>query len=99
MSNKKITHYNIDNIKAEKADINLIWGEKGNGKSYQAKTKIAFEECIKKNRRFVYLRRWKEEVTTEKVEQYFADMDIMTLTGGRYNFVTTYRKRIYLYRQ
>ena len=96
MANKKIIHYNIKPLKAIGADINLAWGEKGNGKSYQAKIEIAFEECIKKHRRFIYLRRWKEEISTEKVEQYFADIDVMTLTNGKYNCITMYRKRLYL---
>ena len=33
MSNKKITHYNLENIEKEDASFNLIWGEKGNGKT------------------------------------------------------------------
>lgn len=34
-------HYNIDNIDKLGANINLIWGEKSNGKSYQVKHKKA----------------------------------------------------------
>lgn len=95
MSNKKITHYNMDNILAEDADFNLIWGEKGNGKSYQAKHKVGIIKYIENHTRFIYLRRWKEEITTEKVEQYFADVDVTVLTGGRYNCITMYRRRLY----
>ena len=38
MATKQV-HYKIDNISAEKAIINLIYGEKSNGKSYQVKHK------------------------------------------------------------
>ena len=95
MSNKKIFHYNIDNIEKEHADFNIIWGEKGNGKSYQAKHKEAIIKYIEKGTRFVYLRRWKEEISTEKVEQYFADVDVSKLTNGRYNCITMYRKQLF----
>lgn len=38
---KKIVHYNMDNIDEEGGQINFIWGEKANGKSYQVKHKKA----------------------------------------------------------
>ena len=95
MTNKKITHYNMDNIEAEDADFNLIWGEKGNGKSYQVKHKRAIIKYLKTGIRFIYLRRWKEEISTEKVEQYFADVDVFKLTNGRYNCITMFKKQLY----
>ena len=95
MSNQKITHYNIDAIQAEDADFNLIWGEKGNGKSYQAKHKVAINKYIKTGKRFIYLRRWKEEISANKVEQYFADVDVFKLTGGKYNCITVYRQQLF----
>lgn len=42
------------------------------------------------------MRRLKEEITSEKIEQYFADVDINKLTKGRYNCITMYRKILYL---
>lgn len=95
MSNKKITHWNIDELKSIPADYYLAWGEKGNGKSYQAKHKVAIEEYLKFGYRFVYLRRWKEEITVDKVEQYFADVDVNKITKGRYNCITVYRKQLF----
>ena len=96
MSNSKITHYNMDRIEAEDADFNLIWGEKGNGKSYQVKHKRGVVKYLKTGRRFIYLRRWKEEISTEKVEQYFADVDVNKLTNGKYNCITMYKKQLFL---
>ena len=95
MTNQKIVHYNISNIEKEDADFNLIWGEKGNGKSYQVKHKRAVEKYIKTGKRFILLRRWKDEISTEKVEHYFADVDVSKLTDGEYNCITVYRKTLY----
>ena len=96
MSNNKIIHYNLDLLDSKDADFNWIQGEKGNGKSYQVKHKKAVLKYLKTGKRFIYLRRWKEEITTDKVESYFADVDINKLTGGQYNCITTWRKQLFL---
>ena len=59
-------------------------------------TKEVIKETIKKGTRFILMRRWKEEITTEKIEKYFADVDINTLTDGEFNCITMYRKTLYL---
>lgn len=86
----------MDAIDALGSEINLIWGERSNGKSYQVKHKKGVEKFLKTGKRFIYLRRWKEEITTDKVERYFSDVDVVKLTGGRYNCITVYKKQIYL---
>ena len=96
MSNEKITHYNLDQIDAINADINLIWGERSNGKSYQVKHKKGVLKYLKTGKRFILMRRWKEEISTEKIEQYFADVDVAKLTDGRYNCITMYMKKLFL---
>jgi len=111
MSIKQI-HYNIDNISKEKANINLIFGEKSNGKSYQVKHKKAVlpylelldrlekdklvGDSYRNDERFILLRRWKEDISNLWVEQYFADVDVEKLTNGKYNCITVYRKVLYL---
>lgn len=92
---KKIIHYSIENIDKEDSIINLIWGERSNGKSYQVKHKKGVEYYLESGKRFILMRRWKEEVTTEKIEQYFADVDVNKLTDGKYNCITVYRKVLY----
>ena len=76
MSNKKQIHYNLDAIDEIGARFNLIYGERSNGKSYQVKHKKGVEKYLNTGKRFILLRRWKEEITTEKIEQYFADVDV-----------------------
>ena len=66
---KPVIRYNLDNIDKENAIINIIYGERSNGKSYQVKHKKAIEKYLKTGKRFILMRRWKEEITTEKIEQ------------------------------
>lgn len=89
-------HYSIENIDKEDAIINIIYGERSNGKSYQVKHKKAVEKYLETQRRFILMRRWKEEITTEKIEQYFQDVDIYKLTDGKYNCITMYKKQLFL---
>ena len=96
MSNKKITHWNMDEIDRMGADFNLIYGERSNGKSYQVKHKKGVVKYLETGKRFILMRRWKEEITTEKIESYFNDVDIAKLTNDRYNCVISYRKVLYL---
>lgn len=96
MSNTKIIHYNLDQIDALDADINLIWGERSNGKSYQVKHKKGVIKYLKTGKRFILMRRLKEEISAEKIEQYFADVDVVKLTNGKYNCITTYTKKLFL---
>ena len=96
MSNKKKIHYDMTNIDKIGARFNLIYGERSNGKSYQLKHKKGVEKYLKTGRRFILLRRYREEITSEKIEQYFQDVDILKLTDGKYNCITLYRKCLYL---
>ena len=94
MSNAQI-HYNIDNIDKKDANFNLIYGEKSNGKSYQVKHKKAVEHYLKAGRRFILLRRWREDISNLWIEQYFADVDVAKLTNNKYNCISQYRKVLY----
>lgn len=94
--NKKQIHYNLDEIDKIGARFNIIYGERSNGKSYQVKHKKGVEKYLKTGRRFILMRRWKEEITSEKIEQYFQDVDVQKLTNGKYNCITLYRKCLYL---
>ena len=96
MSNQKIVRYNIDALVNEDATINIVYGERSNGKSYQIKHKRAILNYLENGNRFILMRRWKEEITTEKIEAYFADVDIVKITNGKYNCITYYRKTLYL---
>lgn len=89
-------HYNIDNISSFNANYNIIYGEKSNGKSYQVKHKKAVEKYLKTKRRFILMRRWASELTSDWIESYFSDIDIQKLTDGKYNCITKFRNELYL---
>jgi len=95
MSNKKRTHYNIDALDAKGCLYNLAFGSRSDGKSYQVKHKKMVKKYIQTGRRFILLRRWNEEIKSEKIEQYFSDVDVNTLTQGRYNCIVMYKKQLY----
>lgn len=88
--------YNIDKIDSIGARINLIYGERSNGKSYQVKHKKAVEKYLKTGKRFILMRRLREEITSEKIESYFQDVDVHGLTEGKYNCITLYKKCLFL---
>ena len=103
MSNQKVVYYNLDEIDSKNAQINLIYGERSNGKSYQVKHKKAINpyiesitDSINERKRFMLIRRWKEEIKPEKIEQYFLDVDIYKLTEGKYNCLSLYKGKIWL---
>lgn len=96
MSNKKITHYSINKIDSIGADFNIIFGERSNGKSYACKHEKGVVKYLKTGKRFILMRRWKEEISSEKIEQYFNDVDVYKLTDGKYNCIIVYRKILYL---
>ena len=95
MASKQV-HYNIDTIDKLNATYNLIYGEKSNGKSYQVKHKKGIKKYLETGRRFILLRRWKEDISNAWVEKYFSDVDIEGLTKNKYNTINCYRKAIYL---
>ena len=100
MSNQKIVYYQLDNIEKEEATINIIFGERSNGKSYALKHKKGVEAYLnspeEKRERFMLIRRQKEDIKPEKIEQYFNDVDIYKLTNGEYNCITLYKGKLWL---
>lgn len=63
--------------------------------TYKDKEKI-FERNLEKGTRFVLLRRFKDEVSTSNIEEYFNDVDIMKITDNKCDCVVAFRGRIYL---
>ena len=42
------------------------------------------------------IRRWREEISSDLIEQYFDDVDIMKLTDNKYNCITLWKKQLFL---
>ena len=92
MSEQK--YYSIKNIKKLNSEYNILLGERSNGKSYSIKEEV-LTNAYNENRQFGYLRRWREEIKSVKVEKYFMDMPIEKITKGEYNTISVYRSDIY----
>lgn len=92
---KPIVYYNIDNLVSKNADYNILFGERSNGKSYQLKYKRAVINYLETGKRFILLRRFREEITAGMIEQYFGDVDVARLTNGKYDCIVSYRKHIF----
>lgn len=63
--------------------------------TYTDKDKV-FETVLKKGTRFMLIRRFKDEISTSNVEEYFNDVDIMKITDNRCDCVVAFRGRIFL---
>lgn len=91
----KKEYYNISNVLSTGASWILLLGQRANGKSYQVK-KTVLENAIQNGSKFVYLRRWKEDIKTKAVENYFNDMPILKMTNGEYDTIVAWQGEIYL---
>lgn len=93
---KQKTHYSIAKLKKEKAQYNVLLGERSNGKSYQVK-QMSIEDAYILNRPcFVYLRRWADDIKNNYVTQYFADAPVAAITNHEYEAIVCDRRYIYL---
>lgn len=79
-----VAYYSNKNIKSKNANINLIYGEKSGGKSYQMKHNEMVEYYLKTGRRFILMRRWKDDISNFWIDRYFnEDVDIHNLTNRK----------------
>lgn len=92
--NTKQIHYDIKPILETGSNYYIIFGEKSNGKSYQAKH-LCLENYLKTGKRFILLRRWKDDISQLWCEKYFDDVDVKRLTDGKYTTITCYRKELF----
>lgn len=90
----KKQYYDISNIKSTDAQYMILLGQRANGKSYQAK-KTALSDAYNEGDKFVYLRRWKDDIKAASVEKYFADMPIEEITHGEYDHIKAWHNNLY----
>lgn len=83
----KKKYYNLKKILSYNADYNLIIGERSNGKTYSV-LKHCIEEYTRNKNRFVYIRRWKEDIVGKRGDVIFTALiqnnEIFKLTKGEY---------------
>ena len=68
----KNVYYNYDRIISYNALLNILIGSRGVGKTYGA-TKLVIKDFIKKKRQFIYLRRYKTELS-KSMKKFFTEI-------------------------
>jgi len=66
-------YYNYDRLLSYNAVYNIVAGARGLGKTYGAKER-AIKDALNKGRQFIYLRRYKDELTVAK-NTFFTDIE------------------------
>lgn len=97
MAKKKIRYYDIKNVLSTGAQYIMLLGQRANGKSYQAK-KTVLTKAYKTGEKFVYLRRYREDIKQKSVKAYFEDMPITEITRGEWQDIEAYAGSIYFSR-
>lgn len=86
-------YYDMSNLDKVEAQYKILLGQRANGKSYQVKQKILKQAML--GEKFVYLRRWKEDIKAVAVENYFDDMNIKQITNGEWECIKAWRNEIF----
>lgn len=93
--------YDIKPIKEVNADFNLIYGQKGNGKTTTTLQDL-LEECIRNNWQFVILRRWEEDFRGGRATTMFSDIAsrgfIGKITDNKWDNIVYFHKAWYFCR-
>lgn len=80
--------YDLKDILNKRADYNIIFGERSNGKTY-ATLKYGLEQYIKTGKQMAYVRRWREDLRGKRAESLFSGHVVNglveTLTDGKFN--------------
>lgn len=88
-------YYSIKKILKKKAQYNIIFGERSNGKSYAVK-----RQCLEDFRdfgsQFVYIRRYESDIANTLANRYFADTPVSEIFNGEYNIIYVYANKIFI---
>lgn len=89
--------YSLERINELKALINLIYGERSNGKSFAVK-EDCFKHFLKTGGEMAIVRRYETEISKAKLERYFADTAkyIEEWSGGLYNELYVYAGQVFV---
>ena len=87
MAEKKKQYWTADAILSANADINMVLGEKGNGKSYDIKYRF-LKRAYETGEKFAYFRRYKEDIKDLDIEEWLADMTVDNKGNHRIKQIT-----------
>ena len=68
-----MAYYNYDKIRSYNALMNIIMTNRGFGKTYGFKD-MAIKNFLKNGKQFMYVRRYKTDISKEKITMFFADI-------------------------
>ena len=92
---KKKQYYDLKPLLETGCNWMILYGMRANGKSYAVKKHI-IEDALK-GKKFVYLRRWSEDIKAKDVSSYFDDMPFLEITKGKYCGIMAYQGYFYFY--
>lgn len=78
---KQDRYFTLDHLLNRKPDILLVWGQRTAGKTYSS-LKLCLERYKNKGQRFIYVRRWKEDIKAPGPQQLFTPLPINEIFGG-----------------
>lgn len=76
-------YYSLQPVLDKDGDINVIWGQRSNGKTYST-LKYALENFKKNKRTFVYVRRWAEDIAVKNMQKLMSPLPIEKIFGAGY---------------
>lgn len=93
---EKLIYYDPRKLLATNSDFNLIIGQRGNGKTYSI-CKLFLDEYKRIRKRFVYVRRWADDIKGYRAEQLFEPLKdyVIKIFGDGY-YIQFYRHKYYL---
>ena len=80
---KPSDYYNPKPLLGKNGDINVVWGQRSNGKTFSY-LKLALENFKDTKRTFVYVRRWAEDIVTKNMTKLLAPLPIDKIFGEGY---------------
>lgn len=90
MKQEKSKFYSLTKILDKKADYNIIFGERSNGKTYAALL-YGIKRFVATGEQFAYIRRWREDLRGKRAENLFsnhvANGAIEEITNGECNAI------------
>lgn len=88
-------YYSLKKILQEKADVNIIVGQRGNGKSYSL-AELVLKDYKENKKRFIYIRRWLDDIKQASPELFAPLQDLIEEIFGEGFTITYYRRKFYL---
>ena len=87
--------YSPKKLLDKNGDINVIWGQRSNGKTYSY-LKYALENYRDNKRTFVYVRRWAEDIVTKNMDKLMSPLPIENIFG-KGKFIKFFRGAFWLH--